>query len=123
MLRQVTAAILLITFFAQTFNSMLIVADYYVNTAAFEKYCENKTKPNLHCNGKCQMLKTLKEEQKKEDSLPDRKIENKNETAIFLNTSLTEFTAVAVKIDHNFSPFDEDGLTGMPRSLFHPPQV
>lgn len=57
----------------QTFNRLVIVTEYYTNTAAFAKNCENKAKPQLHCNGKCQMMKKLKQEEKKDQQNSERK--------------------------------------------------
>ena len=33
----------------------LVITDYCINTEAYSKNCINKTKPELNCNGKCQM--------------------------------------------------------------------
>lgn len=61
------------------FCKAAIVLNYYTNTTAFAKKCENKASPQMHCNGKCQMMKKLKQEEKKDGEDPERKIENKNE--------------------------------------------
>ncbi len=55
------------------FSSQCIRMDYLLNTAAFAKNCENKARPSIHCNGKCQMMKKLKEHDKREQQLPERK--------------------------------------------------
>ncbi len=73
MLKQLTAMIILVALMAQTFNRAAVVASYYTNTAAYAKNCVNKTRPQLHCNGKCQMMKQLKEEEKKEQQNNERK--------------------------------------------------
>jgi hypothetical protein len=39
------------------FSSQFIRLDYLLNRASFVKNCENKARPALHCNGKCQMMK------------------------------------------------------------------
>lgn len=42
-------------------------AFYMLNTDAFiSLFCENKAKPLLKCNGKCQLAKIAKEQQKEE---------------------------------------------------------
>lgn len=81
MFRQVTAIFLLIAFAAQIFSKAVIVIDYYTNTASYAKNCENKIKPALHCNGKCQMIKKIQEEEKKDQQNPERKSDYKNEVA------------------------------------------
>lgn len=79
MFRQIAAIFLFVAFAAQIFDRGLIVLDYYANTSSFAKNCENKARPMMHCNGKCQMMKKLKEEEKKEQQNPERRSENKNE--------------------------------------------
>jgi hypothetical protein len=70
---------LLVAFAMQTFQKSLIVIGYYANTTAFAKNCENKARPVIKCHGKCQMMKKLKAEEKKEAQSPERKSENKTE--------------------------------------------
>ena len=79
MLKQIATFLLLTAFAVQTFNRAVIVFNYYTNTASFAKNCENKAKPMLHCNGRCQMLKKLKQEENKDKQNPERRSENKDE--------------------------------------------
>jgi hypothetical protein len=65
-IKSLIAIPLIIAFAAQTFSGAFIQLGYAVNPEAFAKYCVNKAKPKLHCNGKCQMMKKIKEEEKKE---------------------------------------------------------
>lgn len=78
MLKQITVLILLTAFAAQTFNRAVIVVDYYANTAAYAKNCINKARPAMHCNGKCQMMKKIQEEEKKDQENAERKDAGKN---------------------------------------------
>lgn len=59
-----TFVILLFTaLLAQTFSRSIAMADYLFNLETYKKNCVNKTKPMLHCNGKCQMLKKMKKQE------------------------------------------------------------
>ena len=78
-LKQLTAAILLLAFMASSFCRTVIVLDYFANTTAYAKACINKAKLNMHCNGKCQMMKKLEQEEKNDQENLERKAENKNE--------------------------------------------
>jgi hypothetical protein len=60
------AIFLILSFAAQTFSKAFVVIDYYTNKAVYEKSCINKMRPMMHCNGKCQMMKKLREQEKKE---------------------------------------------------------
>lgn len=74
MFRQIITTVFLLAFVGQTFYKAVIVLDYYTNTAAYAKNCENKARPKLHCNGKCQMMKKLKEEERKEQENTERRL-------------------------------------------------
>ena len=64
---------------AQSFDRVLIVADYFTRTSSYAKNCENKKKPQMHCQGKCQMMKKLEQQEKDNQSFPERRMENKQE--------------------------------------------
>ncbi|MFM2327452.1 MAG: hypothetical protein RIR31_1654, partial [Bacteroidota bacterium] len=119
-----TAAILLIFAFAiQTFKGGFVIFDYYSNTAAFAKNCINKAKPKLHCNGKCQMMKKMQEEEKKDQQVPERKFENKIEvlsSKYFFYSSATAFSVIASKA---ITVEKDYPLTDISYSFFRPPQV
>ena len=120
--KKVFAFILLIAFTMQTFGRALVVIEYYTNTSAFAKNCINKARPRLHCNGKCQMMKKLKEQEKKDAQNPDRKSENKNENILSSKSFFTNDLAT-------FSPIEKKEFPRLPvakeikiaRSIFHPP--
>ena len=94
MFKQLTVVILLTAFAMQTFNRAVIVFNYYTNTASFAKNCENKAKPMLHCNGRCQMMKKLKQEENKDKQNPERRNDNKDEVLFFSKKSF--------EIQHSF---------------------
>jgi hypothetical protein len=56
--------IFLIFLFTQTFSKWLIVAEFRLNQDFIAKnLCINRSKPKLHCNGKCQLMKKLAAEE------------------------------------------------------------
>ena len=122
MFRQLTAIFLFATFVAQTFNGGFVTINYYTNPAAFAKNCVNKAKPKMHCNGKCQMMKKLQEEEKKDQQMPERKFENKadlffSQLVFYKIDPLIVDSFKAITFDKNYP------LTGISFSFFHPPQV
>lgn len=112
--------ILLLAFVAQTFSKTFITAGYYANTAAYAKNCENKAKPTMHCNGKCQLMKKLKQEENKDKQNPDRKTDNKEEilSSKSFFADVQERLLPAQKI---YPPLGDSKATAIPRSIFHPP--
>jgi len=73
MFKQLIAVLFLSGFLAQSFTQAFIVGDYYANTAAYVRNCINKANPAMHCNGKCQMMRKLKQEEKKDQQNPQRR--------------------------------------------------
>ena len=50
----------------QNFSRSIVVADYLINMDRYKKDCVNKVRPQLHCNGKCQMKKKLEDQDRQE---------------------------------------------------------
>jgi hypothetical protein len=121
MLRQITAILFLFNFSGSIFNGTVIVLDYYLNTSSFARNCENKARPLMHCNGKCQMMKRLKDQEKKEQQLPERKGEIKNEVissrSFFAMLSFPESTYLKTFSSYFNTSFPE----GIHSDIFHPP--
>jgi hypothetical protein len=123
MFKPVAAILLMIAFIAQTFSGGLVMLNYYANTTAFAKNCENKAKPKMHCNGKCQMMKKLKQEEKQDQQNPERKSENKVEvlsSKSFYCNSVVALTLIVFKptaVEKNYP------VTDISYSFFHPPQA
>lgn len=123
MLRKFASILLLLSFLVQTFRGSFIMLEYYTNTAAFAKNCINKSKPALHCKGKCQMVKKIQEEEKKESNLPQRKSENKIEvftahTGLFyVEPPVADFTTPVMAYHKRYA------LKDMSFDFFHPPQA
>lgn len=116
------ATCLILAFFAQTFSKGLIIANYYTNTQAFAKNCINKAKPKMHCNGKCQMMRKLKQDENKDSQNPDRKNEMK--------TDLLFFAQIRTQIAYQFIfnkpqyPLVQYKLTqDISADFFHPPSA
>ena len=111
-------------FFTQTFSHAFIVAGYYVNTTAYAKNCENKSKPWLHCNGKCQMKKQLAEEDKNNQESPERKNDGKNEITLSSKSFFATVNVFTASAKHTYiTPLSMGHSVGRAFDIFHPPQV
>lgn len=68
-MKLILVPVLMILVLSQTFSSWLVVFEYNLNKDFIaQKLCINKAKPKLNCNGKCQMMKRLAEEEKQNSS-------------------------------------------------------
>lgn len=121
MFKQIIALVFLLAFALQTFNRVIILADYITNTQTYAKKCENKARPKLHCNGKCQMMKKLQQEEKKDEQNPDRKLENKSEITLSSKSFFASLTILPVEGLINYFTASSDKEIKMPRFIFHPP--
>ena len=123
MIRYISAILLFCAFAIQSFNGFFIVVNYYSNTASFAKNCENKYKPQLHCEGKCVMMKKMIAAEKKEQQTPQRKLEIKNDvyTADSFNTQLALRDASATI--NSFIRHSNHLLSGYNHTVFHPPAL
>ena len=121
MVRYVSAIILLCAFALQSFNGALILVSYYSNTAAYSKDCVNKFRPQLHCEGKCVMMKKIIEAEKKDQQTPVPNLEIKNDvfTAgnLFIPIARLSLTR---KTNYTLS-LPGEALTGFLQGIFHPP--
>ena len=77
------AILLASLFLLQSAEKFFIVVNYEMNKADItKKFCENKAKPMMHCNGKCHLKKQLQKQDKKENS-PANNIKDKFEVQYF----------------------------------------
>ncbi|MFM6924783.1 MAG: hypothetical protein ACKOU7_04720 [Ferruginibacter sp.] len=122
MFKKITASILLLAFVSQTFAGPFILLDYFVNTAAYAKNCINKARPKMHCNGKCQAMKKLEEQKKKDMQDSQRKAENK----LPVLSSKSFFCSVKIissEIKKRYPLQNVNHTCDMALAVFHPPQA
>ena len=69
MLKRFTVLLLIASMICANFSRMFIYADFALNHKYIaENLCINKAKPWLHCNGRCYLMKKIKEAEQKEKS-------------------------------------------------------
>lgn len=121
MIKQIFTGFLLIAFVIRIFSGVFIRLDYYLNIPVYANNCENKTKPKLKCSGKCQMMKKLAAEEKKEEQLPERKFDNKTEVLSSKSFFCTTVPEAAAE-NTNLFLHNAGAVTDIAYSVFHPPQ-
>ena len=122
---QLAVFFLLTAFVAQTFNKTLLVIDYYANTQAYAVHCENKAIPMMHCNGKCQMMKKMRQEEKKDQENPERRPENKNEVTLSSKSFFATFQSHVIGQSKfvKIFPFTIGLPVDRAFEIFHPPSA
>lgn len=122
---QIVCFILVSVFLLQTFSTTIVVADYQINKEYVANVlCVNKSKPKMHCNGKCHLKKELKKAEQKENS-PVNPLNEKNEIQLFSQSNSTTalFSSVLVTQDKLMSDYAFHLSDKHLDSVFHPPQV
>ncbi|NOU37531.1 MAG: hypothetical protein HOO89_02370 [Ferruginibacter sp.] len=104
-------------------SGLLVRVDYALNTNKFAKSCINKAKPKLKCNGKCQMIKKIKDQEKKEEENNQKNKENNllvlsSKSFFYLLEKVTFSSFSKAKFYNISSP-----LSDISYSFFHPPKV
>lgn len=122
MIRKTISVIFLVAFAIHTFSRVMIVFGFYANQQTIATtLCENKDKPILKCEGKCQLSKKLKAQEKKEEQNPESKAENKPEVI----SSHSFYSTLSIITISNETPGYGSREAGKPvhRSfaIFHPP--
>ena len=101
-------------------------------TAITEKFCENKAKPVLKCNGKCHLMKQLKLREEL-DAADVSKSSKKTQPKLnkFKNIECFEENSPSFILEHAFvevritplSPFFSHYQFEKLNDCFHPPQI
>lgn len=74
LLNRILLLLLLPAVLLQSIGAALLWVDYAVNTEAYASNCINKARPQLQCNGKCQLM--LKIQQKEQQQQQQTAMEN-----------------------------------------------
>jgi hypothetical protein len=122
LLNRCIAFLLLLAFGAMSFNQAVVVVDFYANQDSIAKtLCENRDKPMMHCNGRCQLCKRLAKQDNQDKDNPERKADNKNEalfcqeTGSLLASPSIDFTSSLYSAMTSGEPVDRAS------AIFHPP--
>ena len=121
-MKKILAFILILAVMSQLLNKLLTYAAFKLQEDYIASVlCENKDKPEMHCNGHCQLTKKLQEDEKEDGrSAIPRFSEDQNiniffsATVIWPMAPLTRF--LSLRNRDEFLPEDP----GFP-DVFHPP--
>jgi hypothetical protein len=116
--------ILVLAILTQSMSKGIILLSYFTNKQAYEKYCVNKARPQLHCDGKCQMAKKIKAEEERDQKDPLKNSLSSEVTMINENHFVSiqpEFIALPIRKD--IFPHSIGNVMDRSRSFFHPPNT
>jgi hypothetical protein len=121
MLRNCTILILLFSLVFQSVQNLGFVALYRLNKKFIaEKLCENKSRPQMHCEGKCCLKKQLAKSAREEKDNKSSVVKNDNlvyEVVSFFNMTLSYGGSLASR----FPTMQSNLHRGFHNDIFHPP--
>lgn len=121
-MQKLTAIFLIFALLSVGFSKCFIYVSFTINkNFIVSSLCENRNKPQLHCNGKCFLMKKIKqaEEKEKADEQQFKKCNSYEaliDTQIFINAPLVK----NIKIIFNKLTFTYPTQSN---SVFEPPQA
>jgi len=87
-----------------------------------ERFCENKERPELHCDGKCALANMLLQESN--DETPPMNIDFlKTETVLFLESGLEIEFAVFFNETRKNTNYTNHYSFNLPKKVLHPPRA
>jgi hypothetical protein len=104
-----------------TFSKSIIALEYNLNKKYISSVlCENRSKPMMHCNGKCHLNKTMKSDDQK-DNAPNT-LKNTLDVQLF---SLAADPFIFNRDNHSiaFSLYKSTAYIAPCFSIFHPPKT
>ena len=113
--------LLFFAFLAQTFSQGWYYMGYVIQKKEYVKRCINKARPQMHCDGKCQFMKKIKEQEEKEkQQAPELKLAK---TEIFTSHSFFPgFFPKPLSAEISYYDLLESGVpVDRATALFHPP--
>jgi hypothetical protein len=122
MLNRVTSIVLLVALLSANFSRLFVYAGFELNKEYIAtQLCENKDKPQLHCDGHCYFMKKVKQVQEKEKS-NERQTQKSLFQEVFVksSSSVVFFSQV---VDIVFTPYQTLKTTPFSGAVFQPPQL
>jgi hypothetical protein len=124
-MRFITIPILILLVMTQTFSQWFVLLAFKINQSYIAKnICENRYRPQLHCNGNCVLMKKMKQRVKEEQKAPSSlKLEVSagvlSSCSFFANLNNLSFT-----ISKPLIPLFNTGyIVDRHSSVFHPPNA
>ena len=121
MINRLVAITLLLALVSANLSRFFVYAEFKAN----QKYiaaslCENRDKPQMHCNGKCYLMKKLKEAEEKEKK-QEQANQKKGTQDVSILTSPFLVSFAKVKLKKQKPTFLSFRLPNISTEILHPP--
>lgn len=125
MLKRLTAWLLIFSVLTVNYSRLFVYAGFKLNQSYITaKLCENRDKPFLHCNGKCYLMKKIKQAEDKQNNAESQAQKNLFQDVYFVNNFFHNSPLWRVCIETPYQSAGNRGkLPGTFLSIFRPPQL
>ena len=125
-MKRLTAIVLMLALVGANFSRYFVYAGFELNKKYIaETLCINKSKPWLHCNGRCYFMKKIRQAEDNEKKQSAKDNLNRLEISFFQQPFKIGFTAPKV-ISHNYRNFAMYGYqytSAYLKAIFRPPKA
>jgi len=119
---KLTAVLLIIAIVSCSFSRFFLYAGYELNKNYIAaKLCENRNKPWLHCNGKCYLMKKIKQAEEKQNASERETQKNLVQESICEDTPQVTFFTQLIRVIA--IPNNRIELPDGYNAIFRPPQL
>lgn len=119
---KITAILLIASIISCSFSRFFVYAGYELNKNYIAaKLCENRNKPWLHCNGKCYLMKKIKQAEEKQNSEERSSQKSLFQEAYFSQTAEVKFYTRLLQVIA--IPRNSIDLPQGHNAIFRPPQL
>lgn len=120
-LKNTIVILLIVGLLSSSFSKLVVFSNYLLNKDVItNKFCENKSKPKLKCNGKCHLKKQLKEQEKQEEQSKNS-VKEINEIQLFSVNSQLQLRSPFIALVTPNIGYVQKPLSQLSISFFHPP--
>ena len=122
MKQKLTAVLLILAIISSSFSRFFIYAGFEMNRSYIvSKLCENRNRPWLHCNGKCYLMKKIKQAEEKQNSTERETQKNLIQEAYCENNTQVSFYTRLIR--EIMIPNNRIELPQGHGAIFRPPQL
>ena len=109
----------------QTFSREVLVVDFTLNQASITaRFCVNKARPQLHCDGKCYFAKQLKKQEEQESKSASPLKERLEMLPVAFRSLVPVAPARWTSAPVGYGPYQSAWVpTNASQGVFHPPQA
>lgn len=109
----------------QTFSREVLVMDFTLNRVTITaRFCVNKARPQLHCDGKCYFAKKLKQQEERENKAPNPLKEQVEMLPVAFQSLVPAAPARRASAPVGYGPYQSAWVPATAaQSVFRPPQA